>query len=93
MGEQYGPLSQSAKGKGRDQGREGGVVDENEVRVDVGWTNPTVGGIQQRSKQSFQSHHPGGVANTPPQFFFFNKFIGKMLYFSVKKGLFTHIVT
>jgi hypothetical protein len=33
-----------------------------------------------------QSHHPGGVVS-PPSIIFFNKFIGKMLYFSVKKGI------
>jgi hypothetical protein len=49
--------------------------------------NPTVRVIQQCSKQSFQPHHPG-VSETPPlNFFFFAKFIGKMLYFSVKKGI------
>jgi hypothetical protein len=48
--------------------------------------NPTVMVIQQCSKQSFQPHHPG-VSETPPsRFFFLNKFIGKMLNFSVKKS-------
>jgi hypothetical protein len=56
--------------------------------------NPTVMVIQQWSKQSFHRHHPGGVSTPPLGFFFFYKFIGKMLNFSVKKkGLFTHIVT
>jgi hypothetical protein len=48
--------------------------------------NPTVRGIQQYSKQSFQTHHPG-VRPPPHDFFFLPKFIGKMLYFSVKKGI------
>jgi hypothetical protein len=43
--------------------------------------NPTVRGIQQCSKQP---HHPG-VSDPPPRFFFFDKFIGKMLYFSANK--------
>jgi hypothetical protein len=40
--------------------------------------NPTVRGIQQYSKQSFQPQHPG-VSETPPlSIFFFYKFIGKI---------------
>jgi hypothetical protein len=41
--------------------------------------------IQQWSKQTFHPHNPEGVSDTPPWFFFFYKFIGKMLNFSVKK--------
>ena len=51
------------------------------------WANPTVRGIHQWSKQSFQTHHPGSVGDNRPRYFFFNKFIGKMLYFSVNKGI------
>jgi hypothetical protein len=47
--------------------------------------NPTVMVIQQWSKQSFHPHHPGGVSTPPIGFFFFYKFVGKMLNFSVKK--------
>jgi hypothetical protein len=46
--------------------------------------NPTVMVIQQWSKQSFHPHHPGCLRHPPLDFFFF-KFIGKMLNFSVKK--------
>jgi hypothetical protein len=49
--------------------------------------NPTVRGIHHCSEQSFQPHHPG-VSETPTlSIFFFYKFIGKMLYFSGKKGI------
>ncbi len=34
--------------------------------------NPTVMVIQQWSKQSFHPHHPGGVSDTLPDFFFFS---------------------
>ncbi len=46
--------------------------------------NPTVMVIQQWSKQSFHPHHPGGVS-PPLGFFFFYKYFGKMLNFSVEK--------
>jgi hypothetical protein len=49
--------------------------------------NPTVRGIQQCSKQSFQPHHPGVSETRPPRIFYFLKVIGKMLYFSIKKGI------
>ncbi len=48
--------------------------------------NPTVRGMQQWSKQNFQPHHPGGV-DTPLSIFFPSIFWGKILYFSVKKGI------
>jgi len=49
------------------------------------WANPTVRGIQQCSKQSFQSHNPG-VSEIPPlDFFFSTNLLQKILYFSVKK--------
>ncbi len=35
------------------------------------WANPTVRGIHQCSKQSFQPHHPGVSETPPPRFFFF----------------------
>jgi hypothetical protein len=50
-------------------------------------TNPTVMVIHQWSKQSFQPHNPRLSETQTHGFFFLNKFIGKMLYFSVKKGI------
>jgi hypothetical protein len=55
--------------------------------------NPTVRGIQQCSKQSFQPHHPG-VSDPPPLDFFFLTNLLEKCYISVQtKGFFTHIVT
>jgi ribonuclease HI len=39
--------------------------------------NPTVRGIQQCSKQSFQPHHPGVSDPPPPPVFFFSNLFGK----------------
>jgi hypothetical protein len=56
--------------------------------------NPTVRGIQQCSKQSFQPHHPGVSETPPPRFFlfFFANLLGKCYISVEKKGLFTHNV-
>ena len=69
------------KGGGERKGKEEGVHVQ-------GSANPTVMVIQQWSKQRFHPHHTGGVSppwTHPLGFFFFCKFIGKMLNFSVKK--------
>ncbi len=58
----------------------------HELFMNMFKANPTVMVIQQWSKQRFHPHHPGGVSRHPPLDFFFFKFIGKMLNFSVKKG-------
>ena len=63
------------------------------IIITVHLANPTVRGIQQCSKQSFQPHHPG-VSDPPPLDFFFLTNLLEKCYISVqKKGLFTHIVT
>jgi len=50
------------------------------------WANPTVRGIQQCSKQSFQPHHPGVLGLTPLDFFFKTNF-WKNAIFQCKKGI------